>query len=82
MVRACAVKYPGKHPADVVQSLRLGDGLTLKQVANHLGVSETTVSRWQGPDVRYTTLITDTFRESSRRNIGRVNEARRSQHSY
>ncbi len=51
MVRACAQIMPGRHPSEVVKYLRIGEGLTVKQVAHRLNVSMVTVVRWTPPSI-------------------------------
>lgn len=51
ILRACATVMPGRHPSDVIRYLRIGEEMTVEQVAENLGVSMVTVRRWTPPDI-------------------------------
>lgn len=77
MFRACARLFPGRHPSDVVRYLRIGEGLTLAEVAERLGVCESTVSEWQPEECRYMQLVTPAARAARRRNALHMLEVNR-----
>lgn len=52
MVRASTRLYPGRHPSDVIEYLRMGERMTLAQIARHLGVGMRTVCDWS-PSICY-----------------------------
>lgn len=81
MFRACARQYPGMHPSDVVQYLRIGEEMTLMQIAELLGVSKSTVSEWQRPEIQYIQTITVKALAASRKNVVRMNQVN-AQHGH
>ena len=73
MVGACERMYPGMHPADVVSYLRLGEGMTQEQAAEHLGVSLSTIRHWQKPEASIH-IVTEREIDAKRANAMRTNE--------
>lgn len=51
--------------AERLKELRIGKGLTMKQVADAIGVSEVAISNWEGrkrvPNINYAVLLADFF---------------------
>lgn len=75
---ACQKIMPYSHPSDVIKYLRVGEGLTLDQTAERLGVNKTTVSRWTPPEIVGMQHFTNTARQAARRCIKQIH-ARRQQ---
>lgn len=77
MVRNCSRLYPGQHPCDVIEHLRVGEKMTLKQIAEHLGVGARTVFDWQPRWLRGVMNVPENERERRRKWMEKVNEGRR-----
>jgi len=73
MVKVCGVRFPGRHPADVVSYLRLGEHMTQEQAAKYLGVALTTIRRWQKPEAGVHNMTAKEM-EAKRANARRMNE--------
>jgi hypothetical protein len=76
MVKICEEKYPGMHPSDVVNYLRLGECMTEVEAAHHLRVGLSTLRSWQRPEAGGQ-IITDKLRQLRRNNARRLNEQKR-----
>lgn len=77
MVRACELVLPGRHPSDVIQYLRVGEGLTVKQVADKLGVHIMTVQRWMPPEIVGVKNKTDVAHNAALKKLPEMNAARK-----
>lgn len=74
---ACQKIIPYSHPSDVIKYLRVGEGLTLDQTAERLGVNKSTVSRWTPPEIVGLQHFTATARQSACRCIKQIHARRR-----
>jgi len=77
MVQACESKMPSRHPSDVIRYLRIGEGMTVEQVAEYLGVSMVTVRRWTPPDIVGLRHFTKKARKSTRKGLEAMWKAQR-----
>lgn len=76
MVRACEKKHPFMHPSEVVNYLRLGEGMTQEQVSKYLGVSIKTVRTWQRPEAQVH-IYTEKERRAKRKSAIELNNRAR-----
>lgn len=76
MVRACETILPGRHPSDVIQYLRIGEGLTVEQVADRLGVHIMTVNRWTPPEIVEVKHKTNAAHQAALKKLPKMNSAR------
>lgn len=74
---ACQKVLPYSHPSDVIQYLRVGEGLTLDQTAERLGVAKSTVSRWTPPEIVGMQHYTEEGLKASLRCVKQIHARRR-----
>lgn len=77
LVRACGLVLPGRHPSDVIKYLRIGEGLTVEQVAERLGVHIMTVNRWTPPEIVGVKHKTKKSKEAALKKLPKMRNARR-----
>jgi hypothetical protein len=68
------------HPSDVIQYLRLGEMMTLSQIANHLSISLRTIVDWQPPECWGLMIVSQDIRARRREWMKKVNQMNRERH--
>ena len=82
MVAACGRLFPGEHPSDVIRQLRLGNGMTQREVAELIGVSISSIKHWSPDDLLGLRIISDAGREVHRRAVEKTHDHNRKSGMY